>query len=210
MKRIDKTNWSRAEIFEFFSSLSYPFYSVTFRVDVTNLHAYVRKNHLSFYYSLGWLAAKALNAIENFRYIVRDGEVCLLEERVPSLTDLKPGSDAFYFVNVPFCEPMELFCGKAKEQSLHQTTLFQTNGIENDTLIYMSCIPWLELTGATNPRAFDRDDNIPRLTWGKYSTDPAGRETLGMSVEVNHRFIDGYHIGKFCQMLQQSIDALEI
>lgn len=44
----------------------------------------------------------------------------------------------------------------------------------------------------------------------KHVADAAGRETLGMSVEVNHRFIDGYHLGQFYQKLQQSIDALDI
>ena len=34
-------------------------------------------------------------------------------------------------------------------------------------------------SGCTNERDFDKDDNIPRITWGKYV--PAdGRETLGM------------------------------
>lgn len=40
--------------------------------------------------------------------------------------------------------------------------------------------------------------------------DGTGRETLGMSVEVNHRFLDGVHLGKFYQALQASIDALEL
>ena len=73
----------------------------------------------------------------------------------------------------------------------------------------MSCTPWFDLTGLTNERDFDRNDNIPRIAWGKYTADTSGRETLGMSVEVNHRFIDGYHLGQFYQKLQQSIDALE-
>ncbi len=64
MKRIDKAAWPRTELFDFFSAVSHPFYSVTFRVDVTNLHAYVRKHHLSFYYALGWLVTKAVNSVE--------------------------------------------------------------------------------------------------------------------------------------------------
>lgn len=33
--------------------------------------------------------------------------------------------------------------------------------------------------------------------------------TLGMSVEVNHRLIDGVHIGRFAQALEGLIDALD-
>ena len=37
MQKIDLSTWPRAELFRFFSGVSQPFYSVTFRVDVTNL-----------------------------------------------------------------------------------------------------------------------------------------------------------------------------
>ena len=65
----------------------------------------------------------------------------------------------------------------------------------------------IDLTGCTNERDFDRDDNIPRITWGRYGEEN-GRKKLGMSVEVNHRFIDGLHLGKFYEKLQADIDAL--
>ena len=42
MQKIDLASWPRAELFRFFSAVSHPFYSVTFRVDVTNLHAYTK------------------------------------------------------------------------------------------------------------------------------------------------------------------------
>ena len=34
-----------------------------------------------------------MSSVKNFRYAIRDGEVWLLDERIPSLTDLKPGSE---------------------------------------------------------------------------------------------------------------------
>lgn len=95
MEKVDRTHWERAELFEFFSAVSHPFYSVTFRVDVTNLYRYVKERHLSFYYAMGYLVTDAVNSVKNFRYAIRDGEVWLLDERIPSLTDLKPGSEQF-------------------------------------------------------------------------------------------------------------------
>ena len=100
------------------------------------------------------------------------------------------------------------FCASAQARSAAQKTLLDQDE-ENDNLIYISCTPWFDLTGCTNERDFDKDDNIPRITWGKYV--PAdGRETLGMCLEVNHRFVDGWHLGQFYQHLQQAIDALKI
>ena len=77
MQKIDLAVWPRAELFRFFSAVSQPFYSVTFRVDVTNLHAYARAHGVSFYYALGYLVTDAVNAVENFRYTIRSGEVWL-------------------------------------------------------------------------------------------------------------------------------------
>ena len=117
MQKIDRSTWPRAEKFGFFSAVSQPFYSVTFRVDVTNLHAYTKQRGLSFYYALVYLTTNAVNAVENFRYTIRDGEVYLLDERIPSFTDLKPGSEDFHIVTLPQEETMEQFCAAAKARS---------------------------------------------------------------------------------------------
>lgn len=103
--------WPRRGIYEFFSGLSQPFYSVTFTLDVTKLYACVKRRGLSFYYALTWLVTEAVNS-------------------------------------------------------------------------------------------------VPRISWGRY-TRADGRMTLGMSVEVNHRLIDGVHIGRFAQTLEGLIDALD-
>ena len=52
MQKIDLAVWPRAELFRFFSAVSQPFYSVTFRVDVTNLHAYARP--MAFPFTMRW------------------------------------------------------------------------------------------------------------------------------------------------------------
>ena len=206
MQKIDLATWPRVELFRFFSAVSDPFYSVTFRGDVTNLHAYTKAHGISFYYALCYLVTDAVNSVENFRYTIRDGEVSLLDERIPSFTDIKPGSERFYIVTLPRTGTLDEFCRTAKAKSDAQQPFLDQSG-ELDDLIYLSCVPWLDLTAATNERDFNRDDNIPRICWGKYV--PAnGRETLGMSVEVNHRFLDGYHLGQFYQNLQSAIDAL--
>ena len=206
MEKVDRPHWERAELFEFFSSVSHPFYSVTFRVDVTNLYRYVKERHLSFYYAMGYLVTDAVNSVKNFRYAIRDGGVWLLDERIPSFTDLHPGSEQFHIVTMPKTGSIADFCAAAQARSAAQKTLLDQDE-ENDNLIYMSCTPWFDLTGCTNERDFDRDDNIPRITWGRYA-EANGRKTLGMSVEVNHRFIDGLHLGQFYQRLQADIDAL--
>lgn len=206
MKRIAVNEWKRKEIFEFFSRVSNPFYSVTFNVDVTNVYAFAKQNGVSFYYALTYLVTKAINSVEAFRYALIDGEVCLLDERCPSFTDLKKGSESFHIVTMPCNGGIVDFCREAKERSQAQTT-FLSQDKEGAELIYISSLPWVELTALTNERDFDPDDAIPRIAWGRFH-ERDGRKILGLSMELNHRFTDGVHIGLFSQALDNLMAQL--
>ena len=198
--------WERKEIFDFFSLLSDPFYSVTFRLDVTRLYDFCKERGLSFYYALIWLSTQAVNETEAFSYALRDGELVKLSARRPSFTDLKKGAEAFHIVTMAAGDNLEDFCRAAKEKSAAQDCFLELSE-EKDDLIFFSCLPWLDLTALTNERDFDPDDAIPRLAWGKY-VERDGRLELGYSVEVSHRFIDGLHLGRFAERLQTLIDEL--
>ncbi len=208
----DHDTWERREIFDFFSGMSNPFYMVTFRQDVTKLHEYTKQNRISFYYSLIYLCTKAINSISAFHYAVRRADICCLPERVPSFTDLKKGREAFHIVTMPCSSSMIEFCAQAAERSRNQS-VFIENDLESDSLIYFSCIPWIDITAVTSERDLEsplaKDDSNPRITWGKYA-EAGGRLELGISIEVNHRFIDGIHIGRFAEALTRSIEELPL
>lgn len=206
MEIVDLDHWPRKAQFDHFSSVSDPFYNITYTQDVTGLYRYVKSHGLSFYYALVYLVAKAVNEVEAFRYAIQDGRVVLLDERIPSFTDLKPGSEAFHIVTMPCRGTLEEFCTEARRKSLEQT-VFLDQKSEGTSLLYLSCLPWVELTALTNEGVTDPDDTIPRIAWGKYR-DEGGRKTLGLSLELNHRFIDGVHIGNFAAALTRMIDKL--
>lgn len=58
-QKIKLRTWPRRDIFSFFSALDQPFYSVCFRVDVTQLHTYTKTHGLSFYYVMTYLVTQA-------------------------------------------------------------------------------------------------------------------------------------------------------
>lgn len=198
--------WPRREAYTFFSGLSDPSYSVTVTADVTALHTYTKRRGLSFYYALVWLCTQSINHTTAFRYAIRNGQPVLLARREPSFTDLHPGAEQFHIVTMPAGDALEDFCRAACAKSRAQTE-FLSAAAESDALIYFSCLPWVSLTALTNERDFDADDAIPRIVWGKYHRE-GERDVLGLALEVNHRLIDGLHIGRFVQDLQQRIDAL--
>ena len=208
---VDVNSWNRKDIFNFFSELSNPFYMVTFRQDVTSVYKYAKANNLSFYYCMCYLCTKAINSTDAFRYVIRGNEVYYLDGRNPSFTDLKDKSDTFHIVTLPLSEDIKTFCNIAKEKSLNQQVFIEMKE-ETDDLVYLSCLPWVDITAVTNERDLNseeaKNDSIPRICWGKY-IDVNGKLELGISVEVNHRLIDGVHIGMFARKLEELIKSLQ-
>lgn len=210
MERFDIANWPRREAYEFFSGMSNPFYMVTFRQDVTGLYRFAKANGLSFYPCMIWACTQAVNGVDAFCLCLRDGELARLPRRNPSFTDLAPGAEQFHIVTLEAGDDIRTFCREAKERSAGQRGFVDSES-ETEALIYFSCLPWVELTALTNERDLSapgaRDDSIPRIAWGKYA-DEGGRKILGLSLEVNHRFIDGVHIGRFARNLTRCIEEL--
>lgn len=211
MKEIDYQNWNRKEIYEFFAHVSNPFYMVSFRLDVTELYEYVHQKKLSFYLSLIHFCTQAINAVENFRYCVQDDKVMLLENRRPSFTDLKKGSELFQIVTVDTKESLEEFVCYADEKRKKQECFIDFSE-EADNLIYFSSLPQVRLTALTNERNLEdpqlRKSNIPSIGWGKIE-EVNGRKELAVSLEVNHRFIDGIHVSAFVKKLEELLNNLK-
>lgn len=206
MREIELSTWDRREHFAMFSRQTFPFFGVTFPLDVTRLYGYTKANGISFYYALTYLTIKAMEPIENFRYRIRDGRVWICDELVPSFTDMHPGSELFHIVTMPAGNDLLAFCVEAKEMSAAQTTLLDQEQ-EKDNLVFISSLPWFDATGTMNDRNLDPDDSFPRVVWGRY-IEQDGRKVLHYSLECNHRLMDGIHAGKFYERLTGLIDTL--
>lgn len=207
MEHIDLNAWERREVFELFSKSGWPFVSVTMPVDVTNVKAYTKARGLSFYHTLVWLCTKVLNALPEFCLRIRGDDLVRLDRAHPSFTHLKPGSQVFQIVTLPWEESLAAFCAHAKAKAEAQAS-FMDQSSETDELIYFSCTPWFDFTALTNEHDLDPDDTIPRLAWGKYYEEN-GRLWVHLSIEVNHRTIDGFHLGQFKERLDREIEALQ-
>lgn len=207
MREVDLARWQRRERYEFFKGLGWPFWSVSFPVDVTGLHRWSHEKGLSFYYALVYLCTKSLEEVEAFHYKDRGEGIVWHDRLVPSFTDLAPGQEDFHIVTLKAGEDLADFCRRARELSRAQTA-FVDDGAWQDELIYFTCLPWMPITALSNERDLDPADSIPRLSWGKYVTDPDGRDSLNMTISVNHRLIDGVHVGRFYEALTARLEVL--
>lgn len=206
MTVIDRATWPREGHYRFFAPMSHPFYALTFPVDVTALRGYVKAHGLSFYAALVFLVTKAMEDVEEFRLRDRNGVIVRHDALVPSFTDLRPGSDLFHIVTLEAGDDVEEFCRRAKAASAAQTE-FVNDAPWGDRMIYFTCLPWFPLTALTNERDADPSDTIPRVSWGRWE-ERDGRTVLNLSLELNHRLLDGVHVGQFYAALNARLAAL--
>ena len=211
-QEINCANWERREHFEYYSKISTPHYCVAFNVDITNLLAFTRKNHISFYYSLIYLCTKSLNEIDEFLLEIEDNKVYRIDRRVPCFTDLKKGATIFHMVLLPCEGDIINFAKRAREESTnHPLPVDALEGVNEPQIIY-SCIPWADITMCSNERDYNdpklKDDTAPILVWGKY-VEHDDRYMINMTLDVNHRLIDGYFVGLFVQNLESKIAELK-
>ena len=208
--KIDKASWPRREIFDFFSQIADPFYMVSFNADITGLCGYAKARGLSLYHSMIKLVTDAVNSIEAFRCASMDGDIVLLEKRRPSFTHLERGSELFRIITMPCEGGYREFCASAKQKCAEQKA-FIDPAAEGPDLIYISCLPWLDMTALTNEHDVGSEevklDSVPRIAWGKIK-DEGERKKVNISVEVNHRFIDGVHIGMLAKKMEEMSEEL--
>ena len=87
------------------------------------------------------------------------------------------------------------------------------------SLLFISCVPWLNFTGCTMPFPDSQASN-PNIVWGKYRTEKYPAVEKGMIVEkervtipvvvfVNHALVDGRHIAAFFTSLEEQLSMMK-
>ena len=207
MNVIDLDTWPRKEHFKLYHSMDYPQFNVCMNLDATHFLAFVREKKISFYYTMCFAVTHTANGIEEFRTRIR-GEQVVLHDRVhPSFTDLPKGENLFKIVTMDMGDDLSAFVREAGERSRAQTCFIDRDGQQRDDLLYITCVPWFSFTQLSHPIVMNRDDSIPRISWGKYF-EQDGKILLPFSVQANHALMDGSHVGRYVERLQNYMDTL--
>ena len=204
MRIIDETTWQRKAHSDFFARIANPIYSITFPLDVTAPYAFAKKEGLSFYYVVMWLCTRAVNRVEAFHYKLRPDGVVLHEVLSPSFT-FPHACGMFGIADVDFDmgENLREFCARAAHtQESQKNPLPSVDEDMRDDQIYISCLPWIAFTHLSQETSGDPNDSTPRMCWGKFE-EKDGRKIMPMTVQVNHRLIDGAHLGQLKEELDR-------
>ena len=208
MKEIDIDVWTRKEHFAFFRSMAYPIYNICFDLDVTRARDFSKENTLSFNLVMIHVSMSSLNGIDNFKYRLRGEKVILHDSLTPSYADIQKGSDLFKMITVPFDKEISSFVSKAEEKARQQQSYFVISELAGrDDFVFFSALPWITFTGLDHTINLKGEDAIPRISWGKYY-EKEGRILLPYNIQVNHMFVDGFHLGLLKERLDHTIAGL--
>lgn len=200
MRWIDLDTWDRAMHYQIFKNSAQPQYCVTFDLDVTKFLAWVRERGYSFTFSFIYAVTRCANGIEAFRCRFVDGKPAVFDVINTSFTYLNPDTELFKVVNVPMQDTLESYVALAKETAERQKAYF-TGPMGND-IYQFSPFPWVSYTHISHTDSGKKDNATPLFDWGKY-VERDGRILMPFSVQVHHSFVDGVHIGRLADSLQE-------
>ena len=211
MEYIDLDSWKRKEHFLFFSRMDYPQYNICMNIDVSRFLDFTKDKKLSFYYAMIHAVTTVVNRVDEFRYRITDGKVVLHDKIHPSYTDMNNDDpdNLFKIITPDLTDDIFEFEKIAKETLENQSEYFLLDKLANRTdLIYITCIPWISFTHISHTISLNRNDSVPRISWGKYFRE-GDKVLLPFSVQVHHALLDGFHVGKYVQTLQEYLDAIK-
>lgn len=202
---LDLDRWPRHSLFHFFRGYDQPFFNVCVQPDVTALRRLCRSEGLSFVLAYHFLALRAAQEVEPFRYRLR-GERVLIHDRLDIGTTVLFEGERFAFC---YFEHHERFAPFAEKAEAALAELRAGGGPleprdDRDDLLHCSVLPWIAFTSFAHARRAGREDSVPKLVFGQCREDGAGALRMPVSVEVHHALMDGVHVGRFLERLEAS------
>ena len=204
---IDENNWKRSVHCQVFRNRIDPTFRVTFELDITGFLKRIKEMNYSFTMALIFLIAECANGIEEFRYRFLDDQIVLYDKINTAFTYINQDTELFKVVSVEMQDTLEKYVAVAAEKAANQKEYF-TDSLEKDIFLF-SPLPWVSFTHISGTIPGIRDNTAaPIFNWGKYF-ERDGKRILPFSVQAHHSFVDGIHIGKLADSLQNSLNEVD-
>ena len=206
MKYLDIENWNRKQHFEHFNRFADPYFGVVGDLDVTKTYQHSRETGISFFALYLYACMKAINAVENLRYRIREDKV-IIHDVIHASATISREDHTFGCTFIHFSEDFDVFYDnlqREKERVLTTKDLFPAEN--SDHCIHCSSIPWINFSGHKEPVS-GMKDSVPKLAFAKFSKKE-GKLVMPVAIAVNHALVDGYHVGLFFKHYQEELDKI--
>jgi len=209
MKIIPLEGWPRKEHYQFFQDFDYPYFSLCADMEIAPFLSMIKADGISFSAAMMYLVARVANGIPEFRQRVRDGDPVEYPVVHPSATIISK-DDLFTFCTVRYTPQFKKFIRRAEEEiALVKTQPGLEEKIQDDSMLYMTSLPWVSFTSFHHPLKLSPADSIPRFAWGKYR-QVGEKVVMPLSVQGHHALMDGLHVGLFYRDFQNLLDQPQL
>ena len=204
-EKIDKNSWKRKEYFEHYFTDVPCTYSMTIKLDITQ----IKKKRMKLYPAMLYYLATIVNRHSEFRTAINQaGELGIYDEMIPCYTIFHEDTETFSDIWTTYIPDFEAFL-MAYESDMRQyknnhEMIGKPNAPEN--VFNVSMIPWSTFEGFNLNLKKGYDYLVPIFTMGKYYQED-GRTILPLAIQVHHAVCDGFHICRFVNELQELINS---
>lgn len=203
MRDIVFQNEHRRKHFEFFRSMNHPHFSICGHLDVGPWVRETRSREIRLTSGLVYLLSRAANAVPELRQRIRADRVVEHDVVHPSFAVTTETTDVFSFCEVKFGTDFTPFIQRADREiaKMRSEPVFE-DAEGRDDYLFMSVIPWIHFTSVTHPMHYHPHDSVPRITWGQLRRS-GGELLMPLSVQAHHALMDGVHMGRFFQLVEE-------
>lgn len=184
---------NRISAYNLFSKYMFPFISVTYELDITDLIIKAKEKGYKFSQCFNFILMQACNNVKEFRYRIKDDRLIEYDKVAIATTSLSADMN-LSFLYIGYTEDFEIFLESFRRQ-INSKNKDEDIASIDDYLdaIYTSCFPWISYTGLITPIK-SKNFSIPTITYGKFfKHDNVTR--MPITIQVHHGLVDGYHLG---------------
>ena len=209
---IDIETWERRDNYAFFRNFLNSWISVATEIDCTEARAASKAAGRSFFLSYLYAIVRAVNEIPEFRYRTDARGEVVFHDTVDVITPIAVPGRTFCTVRIPYHEDFERFYAEARTLVTNTPQDADPYGAEkvlqaqgDYDVFLVSATPDLYFTSVTYAQgAPGQPTEYPLMNVGKAVTRE-GRLVMPFSIFVNHAFVDGAHIGRFFQLVEEHL-----
>lgn len=194
---------NRISTYHLFSKYMFPFISVTYELDITDLIIKAKEKGYKFSQCFNFILMQACNNVKEFRYRIKDDRLIEYDKVAISTTSLSADLN-LSFLYIEYTEDFEVFLESFRRQiDSKSKDIASIDDYLN--AIYTSCAPWINYTGLITP-VKSKNFSIPTITYGKFfQRDKATR--MPITIQIHHGLVDGYHLALLNDQISKYLES---
>lgn len=203
---INLETWNRREHFEHFFKQDVPFWSVAANVECTGIFRWCKEHGRSFAIAYHWASLKAANGIEAMRMRIENDAPVLFDAVHASTTVARP--DGTFGFTLDIYDP--------DFEAFHDEMLQEIKRIEGESglkfthlkpdVIFYTVLRKVRFTAAEHSFNLGSQGGIPSFAFGE-AFEENGKKLLPHSIRVNHALVDGQHVSRYFEQLEQIMNT---